>query len=161
MSSEEMEQAVPLLRQAGNKLYSNHQFAEASYKYRKALTILEQLMTREKPGEEEWLVLDREKMIILSNLSQCELMQRNYYDVIKYTDEVVQKDKDNVKALFRRAQAHAAVYNFDEAKRDFARVVHLDGSLANAVKKHLTELDKQYKLKTEEDKLKLKGKLFG
>ena len=47
---------------------------------------------------------------------------------------------DNVKALFRRAKAHAAVWNIKEAQEDFAKANELDPSLESAIKKELLTL---------------------
>lgn len=66
---------------------------------------------------------------------------------------------ENVKAYFRRAKAHSKVWNFDEAKRDFQKVLELDKSQINLVNKELLELDKIIKKKDYEDKLRF-NKLF-
>ena len=53
------------------------------------------LLTREKPGEEEWVSLDRQKIPFLLNFSQCHLLLGNYYAVIEHTTEVITKDPGN------------------------------------------------------------------
>jgi AH receptor-interacting protein len=64
---------------------------------------------------------------------------------------------DNVKALFRRGKAHIGAWNPEEAKLDFKRVVELDPTLTNTVKKELKILDDMQKEKDIRDKEKLKG----
>lgn len=64
---------------------------------------------------------------------------------------------DNIKALFRRAKAHVAVWNPDEAKKDFERVMELDDSLTSLVKKELANLDALIQAKNDEDKQKFKN----
>ena len=64
---------------------------------------------------------------------------------------------DNVKALFRRGKAHVGAWNPDEARLDFKRVMELDSSLTNTVKKELKILDDLQKQKDTGDKEKLKG----
>lgn len=68
-------------------------------------------------------------------------------------------DKDNVKALFRRAKAHVGAWNPDRAKADFQRVAELDPALAGAVSKELKNLQELIRLKDVEDKLRFQ-KLF-
>lgn len=160
MNENEMQENIPVLQRVGNQLFAAKQFEEASFKYRKALAILEQLMTREKPGDQDWLNYDLGKIPLLCNLSQCELYLQQYYDAIRHTDEVLEKDPKNVKALYRRAKAHSAVWNVDQARKDFQRVSELDSTLQSMVKQHLIELDQQVKRKTHEDMQLLKGKLF-
>lgn len=47
---------------------------------------------REKPGEEEWLALEKMKIPILLNYSQCKLINKDYYQVIEYTTTVLEKE---------------------------------------------------------------------
>lgn len=160
MNENEMNDNVPLLHTEGNELFAKKNYQMAAYKYRKALAIMEQLLLREKPGDEEWIRLDHIKIPLLSNLSQCELYLKDYYQAITHTTEVLEKDPNNVKALFRRAKAHLAVFNIDECRKDFTRVIQLDQTLAVAVNDQLRQLDKQVKEKDAKDIQLLKGKLF-
>lgn len=50
-----------------------------------------------------------------------------------------------------------AVWNPDEARRDFERVIELDKSLTALVKKELTTLDAQIQVKNGEDKQRFKN----
>ncbi len=63
---------------------------------------------------------------------------------------------DNVKALFRRARAHAGAWNPTEAKADFERVSQLDTSLAAACAKEIKKIEEMEKEKDKEDKEKMK-----
>lgn len=47
---------------------------------------------REKPGDAEWIELDKLKIPLLLNYSQCKLIAGDYYTVITHTTEVLQKD---------------------------------------------------------------------
>lgn len=66
---------------------------------------------------------------------------------------------DNVKAYYSRAKAHVKVWNFEEARKDFLKVIKLDKSQENLVKKDLAELEKVVKKKDSEDKVNF-SKLF-
>jgi len=67
---------------------------------------------------------------------------------------------DNVKALFRRAKAHVGAWNPQQAREDFTRVLQLDHSLMATVQKELKQLEEMERNRDEEDKSKLKGKIF-
>ena len=156
MDAEEKLSIVPGLKEAGNQLYREKKYKEAAEKYAEALGCLEQLCLREKPGDTPWLELDQMKIPFLLNYAQCKLFLGDFYEVIEHTSTVLEKDKDNVKALFRRAKAHVKCWNPKEAREDFNRVSVLDPSLVKAVKKELDELEKFTKKHDAEDRDRLK-----
>jgi len=80
---------VPRLKEEGNELFRKGQNHEAADKYSEALGILEQLMLREKPGDEEWNVLNSQKLPLLLNFSQCRLNQGEFYTVIEHCSTVL------------------------------------------------------------------------
>lgn len=47
---------------------------------------------REKPNEEEWLVLNRLKSPLLLNYAQCKLIQKEYYAVVEHCTTVLKHD---------------------------------------------------------------------
>lgn len=152
--------SIPTLREEGNQLYKQGLVEQASLKYGKALTMLEQLILQEKPGDEEWKVLDDMKIPLLANYSQCQLVMKDYYKVIEHCGEVIKRDPNNVKCYFRRGKAHAAVWNVSEAKKDFEMTKNLDPSLISLVNKECIKLENMVKIKDSEIKEKLEGKLF-
>lgn len=160
MEHEEQLSSIPRLKEEGNQLYKAGQIQQAVERYGKALSILEQLMLKEKPQDEDWLTLDRLKVPLLSNFAQCKLIQKEFYAVIEHSNEIIKREPDNVKALFRRGKAHAAVWNNEEAKADFHKVRTIDPSLDKMVLKELNAIELAQKNKDEEDKAKFKGKMF-
>ncbi|KAK7791858.1 hypothetical protein R5R35_000906 [Gryllus longicercus] len=160
MSEEEKLSAVPLLREQGNNLYRDKNYAAAAAKYAQAIGMLEQLMLSEKPGDEEWKALDQMKVPLLLNFSQCKLLEKDYYAVIEHCNTVLKSDPGNVKALFRRAKAHVGAWNPQEAQDDFDEALKLNPSLNAVIKKEMKALEELRKQKNEEDKAKLKGKMF-
>jgi len=62
--------------------------------------------------------------------------------------------------LFRRAKAHVGAWNPQQAREDFTRVMQLDHSLTATVQKELKQLEEMERNQDEEDKSKLKGKIF-
>ena len=152
--------SVSQLRSEGNQLYSNKKLEEATEKYGEAIGRLEQLILREKPQDDEWLELRKQKVPLLLNYSQCKLSLNDYYSVIKHCSEVLDEiDENNVKALFRRAKAHVGAWNPEEAREDFNKVMDLDPSLTIACTKELKNLERLEKEHDSADKDKFK-KLF-
>jgi len=88
MDADEKLSSVPQLKAEGNSLFGKKDYAGASEKYRGALSRLEQLILREKPGEDEWNELMELKVPLLLNLSQCCLSLGDYYPVIEHCEEV-------------------------------------------------------------------------
>ncbi|XP_063241341.1 AH receptor-interacting protein [Bacillus rossius redtenbacheri] len=160
MNEQEKLQDVPVLREEGNTLYRKGEYEAAAKKYAQAIGHLEQLMLNEKPGDKEWLDLDEKKRPLLLNYAQCKFQQGDYYAVIEHCSAVLKTEKDNVKALFRRAKAHVRAWNPAEARVDFLRVLELDPSLSLVVHKELKLLEDLEHKKYEEDKQKFKGKMF-
>lgn len=64
---------------------------------------------------------------------------------------------DNVKAFYKRAKAHAAVWNETEARADFAKVLELDPSLGPSVAKELRGMEDRIRSKKTEEKGRYKG----
>lgn len=64
---------------------------------------------------------------------------------------------DNVKAYYKRAKAHAAVWNEREARADFAKVLALDPSLEMSVAKELRIMEEKIRVKEKEEKGRYKG----
>lgn len=67
---------------------------------------------------------------------------------------------DNVKALFRRGKANISVWKMDEAREDLKRLSSLDVSMQASVNRLLCQINEAIKKKDDEDRQKLRGKLF-
>ncbi|XP_047504017.1 AH receptor-interacting protein [Pieris napi] len=143
---------VPELKEKGNKLYAEKQYSKAEDCYGQALAILEQLMIRERKKDEEWITLNNLKLPILLNYAQCKLLKDDYYAVLEHCNTVLEHDKDNVKALYRRGRAHVGAWNPEEAERDFLRVKELCPTLAAGINKELDNIRSLKKEKAEKDR---------
>lgn len=152
--------SIPKLKEEGNQLYKQRKIDEASHVYGKALLMLEQLQLKEKAGDEEWNELESQRIPLLSNFAQCRLSLKDYYPVINYTSQIIDKDPKNIKAWFRRGKAHAALFNFEEARRDFDEVKQLDPDMVPIVAKELLIMNQTQHQKTEEERRLFQGKLF-
>ncbi|XP_072733473.1 aryl-hydrocarbon-interacting protein-like 1 [Ciconia boyciana] len=157
MSKEEKLAAVPVLHSEGNRLVLRREFEQAAAKYQEAVICLRNLQAKEKPWEDGWLKLESLVTPLVLNYCQCQLELGEYYEVLEHTTELLRKHNDNAKAYFKRAKAHAAVWNEREAREDFLRVAHLDPSMAAAVKKELKQLGERMRKKHVEDRKRYKG----
>uniref|UniRef100_A0A8C0GQN4 AIP/AIPL N-terminal FKBP-type PPIase domain-containing protein n=1 Tax=Chelonoidis abingdonii TaxID=106734 RepID=A0A8C0GQN4_CHEAB len=156
MNKEEKLSAVPVLHSEGNQLVLLKRYQEAAAKYQEAVICLRNVQAKEKPWAEDWLSLEKLIMPLVLNYCQCQLELGEYYEVLEHTTDLLQKDNGNhpgknVKAYFKRAKAHAAVWNEKEAREDFLRVAQLDPSLGAAVKKELRLLGERMREKHVEE----------
>lgn len=159
LSEDEKVKSVDIHRIRGNDFFKDNKFQEAEEQYSMALGIIEQLMLREKPKDEEWNALSKMKTPLLLNFSQCRLLQKDYYRVIECCTEVLSFEPDNLKALYRRGKGHVGAWNPDKAQEDLNRCIELDSSLKTTITKEINAL--KDKIKSLEDKDKSNySKLF-
>lgn len=159
MSDTEKITILPKYREDGNRNYAECNYDGAICSYTKGLNIIESLMLKERPKDSDWVRLDEMKTPFLLNLAQVKLTQGEYYDCIKYTDEVLKRDPENIKALFRRAKAHAGVWNLSEARKDFMKCMEYDRNMTKTVSKCFQELKTRELIKDKEDRERF-GKMF-
>ncbi|KGL83339.1 Aryl-hydrocarbon-interacting protein-like 1, partial [Tinamus guttatus] len=119
--------------------------------------LLTSVLGQEKPWEEAWLKLESLVTPLVLNYCQCQLELGEYYEVLEHTTELLQKHHGNAKAYFKRAKAHAAVWNEREAREDFARAAHLAPAMAAAVKKELKLLGERMRKKHVEERKRYRG----
>uniref|UniRef100_W5NDY6 Aryl hydrocarbon receptor interacting protein like 2 n=1 Tax=Lepisosteus oculatus TaxID=7918 RepID=W5NDY6_LEPOC len=152
MDTDEKLQAVPALHSEGNALVKQRRFRAAARKYQEAVILLRNVQAKEKPGEEEYLKLGRLITPLVLNYCQCMLELGEFYEVLEHTTELIHRHKGNVKAFYKRAKAHAAVWNEKEARQDFLMVASLDSSLGPLVQRELRLLKERMAEKYCEEK---------
>ncbi|XP_060874277.1 AH receptor-interacting protein [Metopolophium dirhodum] len=160
LDENEKRNTIPELKEAGNELYHKGKYKEAEEKYMLALGFLEQIMMKLKPREKEWDELNKIKTPLLLNLAQCKLISKDYYQVIEHCTSILDDDPDNVKALFRRGKANISVWKMNEAREDLKHLSTLDPSMQVSVNRLLCQINEALKIKDDEDRQKLRGKLF-
>ncbi|XP_038670151.1 aryl-hydrocarbon-interacting protein-like 1 [Scyliorhinus canicula] len=156
MNDDEKLKAVPLLHGIGNKLFKLGKYPEALAKYREAVICLKNLQVKHKPWEIQWLKLEKMIVTLVLNYCQCLLKMEEYYEVLEQTTDILNKHPGSVKAYFLRGKAHAEVWNREEAKADFDKVLEYDSGMTKQVKKQLLILDSRMRDKEEEEKLQFK-----
>lgn len=160
LSDDDQNDLVRSLRKEGNHYYESKDYSRAAEMYSKALGIIENLMLKEKPNEEEWNALDQLRIPFFLNLSQCKLFLGDYYEAIQHCSEVIKRDPKNVKAYFRRAKAHMNASNFAEARSDYDQVRSMDQSLSPTIEKLVRELNNKERMFYQKEKSMYVGKLF-
>ncbi|CAG0913241.1 unnamed protein product [Notodromas monacha] len=157
MTDEEKSNSIAGLRDKGNTLYKSGDIGGAAAVYSEALTRLDALSIKEKPGDEGFLELERKKLPFLLNLAQCKLIQKEYYPAIELCGMAINIDPKNVKAHFRRGKAHMGAWNLKEARDDFRKAEEMDSNMSATIKQLLAQTSQLEKEKNEEDRRKLGG----
>lgn len=147
-------------RNEGNKAYLSGDCRTAETSYLKGLALIEKLIVKHAPKTEEYIRLAELQTPFWLNLAQLKLKEKDYYAAISFCDKVLQIRPDNVKAYYRRAKAHAHVWNQENAKQDYARTVELDASMADQVTKELNRLQLRCDQVERREKESLKQKLL-
>ncbi|GMT15069.1 hypothetical protein PFISCL1PPCAC_6366 [Pristionchus fissidentatus] len=133
LNADEKLKSVEEYRLNGNQLFKEGKIVEAIDKYREALGRLDTLLLREKPGDEEWNVLDNKNIALYLNLSQCYLKVGDMCEAEQTATEVLDRDENNEKALYRRAKARIARWNLDEAETDLSHLLVVSPSMAEMI----------------------------
>lgn len=121
---------------SGNEFFREGQLEEASKAYSKALLAVNQAF-REVEDETQLKSLVQEVQIPgLLNLALCYLkLNRDVKNAVVHCTSVLQIEPGNIKALYRRAQAHLSLQDFDLARQDLVTALNLDP--ANSALKEL------------------------
>ncbi|CAH8450660.1 unnamed protein product [Heterobilharzia americana] len=159
MTPEEKASIVPVLREEGNQLYSRGEYNEAAARYSEALGILEQLILREKPGEPEWIELDKSRIPLFVNLAQCQFKMKDYYATIRNTSEALSRDPTNMKALYRRFKAYTETWDLDLAAADLRKLASCHPDMSNTVNNELKMLEMKRVDQEMKERRKFAGKL--
>src|SRR5690606_32047171 len=114
---EERIKSAMKLKDDGNFEFKEKNFKKASVRYKQALRLLD---FNEKKKEIEEL-----KLICLTNLAASELKLSKYENVIKTCTNALKIDENNMKALYRRAQAFMNLEEFEKSKQDFDKILNL------------------------------------
>ncbi|XP_077434770.1 aryl-hydrocarbon-interacting protein-like 1 [Vanacampus margaritifer] len=152
MEKDEKLSTVPLLHMRGNALVKQQQFQQAASQYKEAVLLLKTVQSREMPGDTDYMNLARMIVPLELNYCQCMLELHEYYEVIEHASELLDNHKDCVKGYYKRAKAHAAVWDEKEARRDFNMVAQLDPTLGSLVQRELRALSERIKDKYWQEK---------
>ncbi|XP_076282843.1 cyclophilin 40 isoform X2 [Lasioglossum baleicum] len=140
--SEHLMEVIRKIKDSGNYYFSRKNYVDAGRKYKKALRYYKWLTRKmDKPNSSDELMTNT-KIVILLNLAAVKLKKRKHREALKLCTEVLQIDKNNSKALFRRSQAYMGLNEYDLGLRDLKQA--LQGSPNN--KDILAEIEKVKKV---------------
>lgn len=115
-------------KERGVKLFKDSRITDAFYKFSKACKFL---ITLEPIAD---LELDKQlesninnlRLALYNNMAMCHLSQKNYKHTITLCTKILYKDKNNVKALYRRGVAYGNMNNNEKAIVDIKEVLTLE-----------------------------------
>lgn len=125
MTTRDKQRACDEFRRLGNAFFAQGQYQRAAYHYHKALVYFEYMFP---DSDEETQAMDALRARVLLNMAACRLKTQHLEDAIHHADQALEIEPDNVKALFRRAQARRMRDEFDLAEADISRAVALSQS---------------------------------
>eukprot|EP01117_Protostelium_nocturnum_P015657 TRINITY_DN608_c0_g1_i1.p1 TRINITY_DN608_c0_g1~~TRINITY_DN608_c0_g1_i1.p1 ORF type:complete len:337 (+),score=132.05 TRINITY_DN608_c0_g1_i1:167-1177(+) len=146
-SGEERTKVANELKALGNELFKKGDYKNATGKYQKALNYL----PKEETGE-----------IFLSlnlNTAAALLKENEFQSALSFCDRVLGVQQDNVKALFRSAQAHDGLKDTPKAKELLTKAASLDPS-DKAIQLELRKLKQKEEEQTKQQK-QMFAKMFG
>ena len=126
------------LKDEGNNHFKNKDFEKAARAYRRGTSALKPL-NKQNTGDEQVKSL---LVSLQTNLSMMCFKQEKYRQSSQVATQVLQIDKSNVKALYRRAVANRKMGEVEQARSDLREAYKQDPNNA-AVKKELASLKKQ------------------
>ncbi|KAK7137891.1 hypothetical protein R3I94_013517 [Phoxinus phoxinus] len=144
---QQMLRLIILLQDEGNFNVKELKHTEATVKFKEALEYVDHLQTKVEHEGEDWDSLEKVRLPLCLNLSQCRLELGEYQEVVDLNSKLLKKHKDNLKAMYQRARAHSALYNEDEARRDFTRVMQLDPTFKPIVKQEIKKMGENIRVK--------------
>eukprot|EP00250_Pteridium_aquilinum_P020864 c2496_g1_i1 orf=522-1643(-) len=151
MTVEERINAADRRRAEGNQLFKDDKIEAAIQQYEMALAYMNDDFMFQLFGKYKDLA-DAVKHPCHLNMAACMLRLNRYEEAIAQCSVVLQENGNNVKALFRRGKARAALNRTDEAREDFKKLQKLAPEDKTVVKelRLLAEHDKQVYMKQKE-----------
>lgn len=127
---EEAIDTLESIKNAGNFYFTIHKYVEACRKYKKAVRYLnvftdkfnQILRNSSENAKEEWRKI---YISIHLNIAATELKLNGFLNAKNACNDVLSKDPNNTKALYRRGQAQIGLKNYDDAIVDFELVNRL------------------------------------
>ncbi|XP_015514652.1 tetratricopeptide repeat protein 9C-like [Neodiprion lecontei] len=114
-------------KEAGVRLYKSSRIVDAFSKFSKACKILISLEPIPESDIEDSLRNDIEHLrrILYNNMAECHLTRKNFEHTVSLCYKVLQRDENNVKALYRLAVARENQGDYERALADMEKVIGL------------------------------------
>ncbi|KAM9471218.1 aryl-hydrocarbon-interacting protein-like 1 [Clarias gariepinus] len=138
---------IMLLQDEGMFNIKEQHFAVAMKKFKNALEYVDYIQSKAVYNGEDWESLEKVRLPLTLNLSQCNLELGKYQEVVRLNSQLLKNQPDNLKAIYQRARAYSALYNEDKARQDFFRAERLDPKLKPIVNQELKKLGENLRAK--------------
>lgn len=129
-SADEKYEVALRYKEIGTKLFKDSRIVDAFRKFGKAcklLITLEPIVDLELNKQLECNINDL-RLALYNNMAICQLKQKNYQHVVALCTKVLDKDGNNVKALYRRGVAYGSIGDNEKAITDLKAVLTLESS---------------------------------
>ncbi|CAH9093931.1 unnamed protein product [Cuscuta europaea] len=123
MKNDEKIEAAIRKKEEGNALFKAGKYARASKRYEKAGKFVEYDSSFSEEEKKQTKAL---KISCNLNNAACKLKLKDYKEAIKLCTKVLELETTNVKALYRRAQAHMNMADLDLAEFDIKKALEID-----------------------------------
>ena len=140
----------------GTELFKGGVYKQAAIRYTKALQNCSKFFDLSADDEKE---VNEIKVKLHLNIAMCFLKLKNNHKVINNCTDALELEKDNVKALFRRATAYYNEKKIKEAKSDLKNAMKINPD-DKAIKKLNAKLDLVIKKQKAKEK-KMAQRMFG
>ncbi|CAL5000998.1 unnamed protein product [Urochloa decumbens] len=123
LNNEEKIEAAGKKKEEGNALFKLGKYARASKRYEKAAKYVEYDSSF---SEDEKKQSKQLKISCNLNNAACKLKLKEYKEAEKLCTKVLELDSQNVKALYRRAQAYIQLADLELAEADIKKALEID-----------------------------------
>uniref|UniRef100_A0A0D6QXN0 peptidylprolyl isomerase n=1 Tax=Araucaria cunninghamii TaxID=56994 RepID=A0A0D6QXN0_ARACU len=149
MNTAEKIEATGKKKEEGNALFKVGKYWRASKKYEKAAKYIEydSSFTEEEKKQARPL-----KVTCNLNNAACQLKLKDYKQAIKLCTKVLEIESQNVKALYRRAQAYIQTADLELAENDIKKALEIDPSNRDVKLEYRTLKEKQKEYNKKEAK---------
>ncbi|KAF6339353.1 FKBP prolyl isomerase 4 [Rhinolophus ferrumequinum] len=122
MNAEEKLEQSTIVKERGTVYFKEGKYKQASLQYKKIVSWLEY---ESSFSDEDAQKVQALRLASHLNLAMCHLKLQAFSAAIESCNKALELDSNNEKGLFRRAEAHLAVNDFDLARADFQKVLQL------------------------------------
>ncbi|KAI8782892.1 inactive peptidyl-prolyl cis-trans isomerase FKBP6-like isoform X1 [Biomphalaria glabrata] len=137
----DIEKVVNVETAEGKQYFDSKNYQKASYKYSRAQNILEEYHLKNDEEEKLWT---KQLLKVYTNSAICHHNLKQFGRTIHFCNEILKKDKNNVKAHYFKGKALHGIGNFLEAKNSLKLARNLDPS-NTAISSALQSLAKSMK----------------
>ncbi|GBG79509.1 hypothetical protein CBR_g29656 [Chara braunii] len=155
MDNAEKVETAAKRKEEGNALFKAGKIVRASKKYEKAVKLIDYDSSFD---DEQKKVAKALKIACNLNNAACKLKLKQFNETVKLCSKVLESDSQNVKALYRRAQAYMGADDLDLAEYDLKKATDIDPENRD-VKLAVRELKRRQRVQNQQE-AKLYGNMF-